>query len=167
MTVLSAGLFFGFVVLCVARFNLLSCYSAYGPFWMKRAKYKYLNAWTGVTFITAALLVPVMITAAEGSGWQFTGFLCPALIAFVAITPDYGRSSLAGPVHSICAGLSALLAILYVLCVVPRFWWTIVVFVVAAALATAYWGKYYWCFWFEMAAFATIFTTVFLMIRAK
>ena len=162
LTALSCALFFGFVVLCVCKYGLLSCYSAYGPAWHKT--YPKFNVWSAVTLVTAALLIPVLLENSEGNPWQFAGFLCPAMLLFVALTPDYGTNPLAGKVHSICAGLGALFSIVYILCVYPSLWWLLVVYVALASLGTLICGKYYWCFWFEMAAYAGIYTTMFLVI---
>lgn len=165
LTALSCAMFFGFVVLCVKKFGLQSCYSAYGPLWGQLTPAAgMLNIWSIVTFVTAFMLVPVMIENADGSPWQFAGFLCPVLILFVALTPDYATNKLAGAIHIVCAVLGAALSIVYILCVAPKFWWVILVYVTAASLATLRYGKWSWDFWFEMAAFAGIYTTVFLML---
>lgn len=162
-TTLSAVLFFGFVILGVLMFGLLSCYSAYGPAW----GYSYPrvpNIWSVVTFVTAVLLVPVLIVAGEGSAWQFTGFLCPAAIAFVALTPDYGTNKLAGKVHTFAAALGAMWSVVFIICVTPALWWLLVLYIGLAGLATVISGIYYWCFWFEMAAYLAIFTAMFVML---
>ena len=164
-TITSAVLFFGFVWFCYRKFGLLTCYSAYGPCWAKTPPWGYkLNPWTAITVITAVLLIPVTIELADGSPWQFAGFLCPALLLFVGLTPDYGRNKMAGIVHSVCAGLAALLSVVYILCVFPQLWWLLVIYVAAAAIATVISGKDYWCLWFELAAYLGIYTTVLLMI---
>ena len=165
LAALSCALFFGFVALCVKKFGLQSCYSAYGPLWAKTEPFSYLfNPWNIITFATAFMLVPVLLENSEGSPWQFAGFLCPALILFVALTPDYAVNKLAGIVHVVCAALGAVFSIVYILCVAPKFWWVILVYVIAASIGTIIYGKWSWNFWFEMAAYAGIYTTVFLLI---
>lgn len=166
LTALSCALFFGFVVLCVKKFGLRSCYSAYGPLWAAIPPFTFtFNPWSIVTLVTAFILVPVTIEVAEGSSWQFLGFLCPALLLFVALTPDYGTNKVAGVVHVVCAGLAALMSVLYILLVTPNLWWIIVVVVALATAASLYTGfKAHWDFWFEMAAYVGIYTTVFLAI---
>ena len=165
LTALSCALFFGFVVLCVKKFGLQSCYSAYGPLWAQvTPSAGMLNIWSAVTLITAFMLVPVLIENADGSPWQFAGFLCPALILFVALTPDYATNKLAGIIHVVCATLGAVFSIIYIIFVAPQFWWLILVYVTLSSLATLYFGKWSWNFWFEMAAYAGIYTTVFLII---
>lgn len=165
LTALSCAMFFGFVVLCVRKFGLLSCYSAYGPLWAQvTPSAGMLNIWSAVTLVTAFMLVPVLLENSEHSPWQFTGFLCPALILFVAATPDYATNKLAGTVHLVCALAGAILSIAYILLVTPRLWWVILVYVLIATACTVIYGKWSWDFWFEMAAFAGIYTTAFLII---
>jgi hypothetical protein len=168
LTIISAATFFGFVAYCWAKFGLLDCYSAYGPAWAKTPPFSWtFNPWSLVTVLTALLLIPVMVEVSSGSNWQFTGFLCPALILFVGLTPDYGHNDLANKVHCICAAVGALFSIVYILAVATHLWWLILVYVVAAAALTLYFGKSYWCFFFEMAAYLGIYTAVFVMIWAK
>ena len=165
LTIASAVMFFGFVYLCIRKFGLLTCYSAYGPSWAKTPPWGYkLNPWTIITVFTAALLIPVTIELSDGTNWQWAGFLCPALLLFVGLTPDYGKSKLANYVHCVCAGLAAILSVVYILCVFPHLWWLLVIYVAIATVGTIICGKDYWCFWFEMAAYAGIYTTVLLMI---
>lgn len=158
----SATLFTAFVILCVAKFGLLSCYSAYGPRFQKPSSF---NLWTVVTGLTAVLLMPVMLDCSAGSAWQFTGFLCTVLLVFVALTPDYATIPLAEKVHLICAIGSAIWAIAYIFCVAPSFWWVPVAWVTLATIASFVTGfRQYWDFWYEMAAFYSIFTTAFILI---
>ena len=165
LTTLSAILFFGFVIISVRKFGLLDCYSAYGPAWGTLTPgIKGFNIWSLVTVLSAFLLVPVSVGVADGSPWQFAGFLCPVLILFVGLTPDYKEDKMAGIIHLVCATLGAVLAIVYILCVFPHLWWLLVLYVVLAVIFTLATGIRFWCFWFEMAAYAGIYTTVFLMI---
>lgn len=168
LTLISAVLFFGFVALCVKKFGLESCYSAYGPHWAKTPPFTWtLNPWNIVTLLTAAMLVPVLITAGEGSPWQFTGFICPAMLLFVALTPDYGRNPLSGKVHSICAAISAVFSVIFLIAIAPKLWWLLLVVYGLAGLCTLYYGKYYWCFFAEMAAYLSIYVGIFIMIFSK
>lgn len=165
-TALSCALFFGFVALCVKKYGLQSCYSAYGPLWAKTPPFSYgFNPWNIVTFLTAFILVPVLIEAGKDNPWQFLGFWCPALLLFVALTPDYGTNKLAGTVHIVCAGLAALLSVLYICFIAPKLWWIIPVVLVLATIASLITGfKKYWDFWYEMAAYVGIYTVTFLMV---
>jgi len=165
LTIISAVMFFGFVAYCWAKFGLLDCYSAYGPCWAKTPPFSWsFNPWSLVTVFTALLLIPVMVELSSGSTWQFTGFLCPALILFVGLTPDYGKNDLANKVHCVCAMVGAAFSIAYILLTATHLWWLLAIYVAIATALTIYYGKYYWCFFFEMAAYISIYTTVFVMI---
>ena len=162
LTGLSCALFFGFVALCVAKFGLQSCYSAYGAKW--REAFPAVNLWSAVTFITAALLIPPILQASQSSPWQAVAFFCPALIMFVAVTPDYATNPSAGILHRVAAGLSALLALVFIITIAPHLWGLPVLFLLLATLATLACGAYSAMFWGEMAAYATIYTAMFLLI---
>ncbi len=162
LTTLSAILFFGFVALCVANFGLQSCYSAYGAKW--REAVPEVNVWSVVTFTTAVLLIPPILQASQGNPWQAVAFFCPALIIFVAVTPDYATNHPAGILHSVAAALSALLSLVFILAIAPHLWGLPVLFVLLATLSTLLCGAFSAMFWGEMAAYATIYTAMFLLI---
>ena len=162
LTGLSCALFFGFVALCVWKFGLHSCYSAYGMLW--REAFPPFNIWSVITFTTAALLIPPILEASKDNPWQAVAFFCPALIMFVAVTPDYGTNPSAGILHSVCAALSALLSLVFIITIAPHLWGLPVLFVLLATFATLLCGAYSAMFWGEMAAYATIYTAMFLLI---
>lgn len=144
----------------VCKYGLLSCYSAYGPKW---AEYK-PNWWMLVTYLAAFLIMPPLLAASKSSDWQFTGFLCPALILFVAVTPDYGRTTTAKLIHGISAPLSAVFSILYIIFVTPHLWWIMVAYLVICGICTLIFGKYSWNFWLELVAFLQTYTVVYLIL---
>ena len=158
---LSAALFFGFVIWCVCRFGLRSCYSAYGP--LCRDNYL-VNWWTVFTFLAPALLMPVLLEASIGKVWQFTGFLCTVCIIFIAFTPNYDRDKKVSTVHSALALLGALWSILYIIFNTPGYWWLLPAYLGACALACVFTGIRTWNFWLEMVAFLATYTAVFLII---
>lgn len=162
-TIISAIIFFSFVVLNVCMFGLKEHYSAYARPWMERSKVSGFNLWSFITILSALLLLPPLLTSSEGSIWQFMGFLCPACITFVGLTPSGNRSKLATKIHSICAPLAALWAILYIFLNVTSFWWIVPTYAVLAGVCTLIFGKWSWDFWFEMAAYLCIYTTLFLI----
>ena len=162
LTILSAILFFGFVALCVWKFGLQSCYSAYGAKW--REVFPAVNIWSVVTFTTAALLIPPILQASAGNPWQAVAFFCPALIMFVAVTPDYATNPSAGILHSVCAATSALLALVFIIAIAPSLWWLPVMYVLLSTVAMFVCGAYSAMFWGEMAAYATIYTAMFIII---
>ena len=162
LTGLSCALFFGFVALCVAKFGLQSCYSAYGPLW--REALPEFNIWSAVTLATAFLLIPPLLESSDGNPWQYTGFLCPALIMFVALTPDYNKGGMPLTVHSFCAAGGALFAVLYIIFVAPQLWWLIVLYLGLATAAMLHCGRWSFVFWYEMAAYAATYTVMFVII---
>ena len=161
LTIISAVLFFGFVVLCITKFGLQSCYSAYGMKW--REAFPPINIWSAVTFTTAALLIPPILEASKDNPWQAVAFFIPALIMFVAVTPDYATNPNAGIVHSACAAISAGLSLLFILLIAPHLWGLIVVYLLVGTLAMLLFGAYTALFWYEMAAYVTIYTAMFLL----
>lgn len=122
------------------------------------------NIWSLVTFTTAILLVPPILQASAGNPWQAVAFFCPALIMFVAVTPDYATNPSAGILHSVCAALSALLSLAFIFTIAPHLWGLPVLYVLLATLAMLLFGAYTAMFWYEMAAYATIYTAMFILI---
>lgn len=162
LTAISCVLFFGFVIYGVCKFGLKDCYSAYGPEWHK--KYPKFNIWTLITFITPMMIMPALFESSAGSVWQFTAFLCLFPMAFVAFTPDYQKGGMAGRLHSISAAMSAVFSILFTIFVAPQLIWFLVGYALAATILTFIFGKKNWLFWFEMAAYASLYTVLFCII---
>jgi hypothetical protein len=162
LTALSCTLFFGFVILCVCKFGLKDCYSAYGPLWHEvNPKF---NIWTLITLITPVMIMPVLLQASEGSIWQFTAFLCLVPMSFVALTPDYQQGGLPGRLHLISAICSAVFSILFTALVTPKYFWILATYAGIALICTFIFGKKNWMFWFEMASYASLYTIIFVMI---
>lgn len=168
LTLISAVLFFGFVAFCWVKFGLQSCYSAYGPLWAKTPPFSWtFNPWSLVTMLVALILIPAIIESAEGSAWQFTAFLCPACIAFVALTPDYVEGGTTLKVHLVCAATAALWGVLYIIFCATSVWWLIPTYLVLAGGAILYFGKWSWNYWLEMAAFLMVYTAMIVMTWPK
>lgn len=158
---ISTALFFGFVIWCVCRFGLRSCYSAYGPLCREHCRVQW---WTIFTFFSAFLLVPVLLEASAGKVWQFSGFLCAACIAFIAFTPNYDRNRSVSTIHSALALLGAFWSVLYIVFNAPGLWWIIPAYFGACTIACLLTGLRTWNFWLEMVAFLATYTTVGIMI---
>ena len=131
LTILSAVLLFGFMGLGIKKYGLLSCYSAYGPLWGK--DFPKLNIWSVVTFITAFLMVPVMLEVSVFSAWQFLGFLAPTSLFLVSISPDYQTNKFSNVLHQIGAW-SAVVAVISFVCIIPHLWWLMIPFFLAAGI---------------------------------
>ena len=162
LAALSAITFFGFVAFCWAKFGLQTCYSAYGPLF--RDNYPF-NWWSFFTSLSAAMLMPVMLSVTQGHVWQFTGFLCCAFIVFIGCTPDYDKNKTILTIHLILAEGAALWAILFILLNAIRLWWLIPAYLAACGICILIFGKKTWNYWLEMAAFLFTYTATFLMIN--
>lgn len=86
-TVASIVILTGFLAISVRKFGLQPSYSAFAPRWKKAAPIHNVNLWSLVTIVVALLFMPGMIQAGAGSPWQFLGFLSPAYLILVALTP--------------------------------------------------------------------------------
>ena len=104
-TFLSMILLVAFNIICLKKFGLLSCYSAYGAKWGDWEKEHHftngLNIWSVITFLTAALLIPPMLTTSAGNPLQFLCFFAPVYLFLVAFTPYYTESKVDNLIHQI------------------------------------------------------------------
>ena len=161
LTSISAAMFVGFVLICIGHFGVQSCYSAYGALWHE--KYPPINIWSVVTFTTAVLLVPVILEASKDNPWQAVAFFCPALLIFVAATPDYLTNTFSRVVHTVSASVSAALSLVFIIVIAPYLWPLIVCYLLFATAGMLIWGEDTAMFWYEMAAYATIYTSMFIL----
>ena len=163
LTSLSAVLFFGFVIIGVMRFGLLSCYSAYGPKWETEIS-GHFNLWSFVTIGTALLIISVAIEIGKTSPWQFLGFLAPASLILVGITPDYQTNTFAYVLHQIGA-LSAVVFIVLYSILIPKLVLVVLGWIGWAVLGSLIYGfKQTWMFWGEMAMYISTYTIMFAAI---
>lgn len=160
--IISCVLFFGFVIYGVCKFGLKDCYSAYGPAWHE--KYPKFNIWSLVTLITPVIIMPALLESSQDSIWQFTAFLCLAPMCFVALTPDYQQGGMSQRIHMISAIMCAVFSILFTVLVAPHLAWFMLGYIVVATICTFVFGKQNWMFWFEMAAYASLYTVLFCII---
>lgn len=162
LVAISCLLFFGFVCYNTGKFGLQDCYSAYGPLWHEQNPK--FNIWSLFTFITPLIMLPAILEASDGSIWQFTSFLCLAPMFFVALTPDYQHHGIQQVIHRVCAAISAVFSILFTALVAPQLAWFMLGYVIIATVCTFAFGKKNWMFWFEMAAYASLYTVLFFLI---
>lgn len=160
LTALSAVLFFGFVILGITKYGLLSCYSAYGPLWHRG--YSKINWWQIITILSALLLVPVLLERKEGDPYQFLGFLAPISLTLVGISPGYQNSTFENIIHQTGAWSAILFIILYML-IVPSLLWIIGVYLVIALIIGLV-LKGTLMFWGEMAMYLSTYTILFNII---
>lgn len=134
-TIISMILFIVFNIICICKYGLLSCYSAYGPKWSEFEKQhprtKGLNIWSLVTFITAALLMLPMIATGTGSALQFLCFFAPLYLFLVAFTPNYNTKKKQNIVHQIGAWMCVTLILIWMFFIVHKWIVIIPVFILA------------------------------------
>jgi hypothetical protein len=151
----SAILFFGFVILSVRKFGLLSCFSAYAPKWKEAYPIHNFNWWSFVTILSAALLIPVLLEQSEGNPLQFTGFLAPLSLFLVGLTPNYQTSKAQNVGHQIGAWSAVALILIYIF-VVPKMLVPVII-LVTVGLVLSLAKKDTVMFWLEMAIYASLY----------
>ena len=123
-TIISMVLFIGFNIICLSKYGLLSCYSAYGPKWAEWEKehpyMKGLNVWSLVTILTAIFLIPPMIITGIGSSLQFLCFFAPLYLFLVAFTPHYNTDKRQNIIHQIGAWTCVVLIFIWLIAVVHK-----------------------------------------------
>lgn len=160
LTIISALMLFGFMGVSVKKYGLLDCYSAYGPLWDKW--YTKLNIWSVITFISAALMIPVMLELSVFSAWQFLGFLAPTSLFAVATSPNYQTDKFANIMHQ-CGAWGAVVAAISYICIIPQLWWiTVALAITALILGLVIRGTL--MFWGEIAVYLSIYIALLIMI---
>lgn len=164
LSALSAIILFGFIFAGVVRWGLLPSYSDYSSKWGEVLPIKNLNLWGLVTFVAAALLMPVMIELGNENVFQFLGFFTPVYLMCVSFTPNWKTDKTEGKLHPIFAYACAVAAFAWILFVVHT-WYVLLgisLFVIATALLSLS-LKSAKVFWLEMIMFAsTYFSLLFV-----
>lgn len=161
LTGLSAVLFFGFIILSVRKFGLLSCWSAYGEKWKDISKSKTSNWWSAVTMLSAAMLMPVLIELSGNPNFQFLGFLAPISLFLVGCTPDYQTNKTQNIVHQIGAWSAVVFILLYIFLIPKMFIFVLFYIVIGLLLSLAKEDTV--IFWLEMAMYLSIYTIIFVI----
>lgn len=160
LTLISAIMLFGFMGIGIKKYGLLSCYSDYGALWGEW--YPKLNIWSVITFITAFLIIPVMLEVSVLNPWQFLGFLAPVSLFWVAGSPNYKDGGFINVMHQVGAWGAVVAALAYV-CIIPHLWWLALPYaVVAVILGIIFKGTL--MLWGEVAVYLTIYTALLMMI---
>lgn len=160
-TVISTILFFGFIILNVFIFGILSSYSAYGTIWGKRKIFG-LNLWSVITIVSAFLLTPPLIDKGIDNPLQFLGFLTPVYLICVGLTPGWEENDKEWMWHSIFAGLCAICALLWIFLVSGNYWPLILILI--EVLITAILTRtliFAFVFWLEMIMFLSTYGALF------
>lgn len=161
LSVLSAIILFGFIFAGVVRWGLLPSYSDYSSKWGEVLPIQNLNLWGIVTFIAAALLMPVMIELGENNILQFLGFFTPVYLMCVSFTPNWKTDKTEGKLHPIFAYACAAAAFAWIL-FIAHTWYVLlgtVLFVLGTALLSLT-LKSAKTFWLEMVMFVGTFLSL-------
>ena len=156
LIIASALMLFEFVIIGVIRYGLLSCYSAYAAKWHEF--FPKLNLWSVVTFLSAALMIPVLVTTGEGSKWQFLGFLAPVFIGMVAASPEYATDKFQWWMHQIGAWGAVCFIIAYI-AIIPQLLWVVIPLAIAGIFNSII-AKGTWMFWMEMVVYLSTYVVL-------
>ena len=166
-TILSLIMLAVFNYICIKKYWLLSCYSAYGMKWdgytKEHPQLKNINLWSLVTIVSAALLLVPMLTSAKDSPLQFLCFFAPLHLFLVGFTPNYTESKNLNAIHQIGAWGAVLCVLLWLFLIVKM--WAVLIpvftlaFVIAIGTRTV---KESYFYYLEMAAYlSTYFVLLF------
>ena len=152
-----------FNFICIRKFGLLSCFSAYGAKWGDWAKTHInmagtTNIWTHITIVSALLLIPPVLTTTIGNQLQFLFFFMPAYLLLVGLTPDYKEDYKHYVYHLIGVGLTALSLIFWLIYAVHKIGILFPVLTLALIIAFAtntFKGS--WIYYLEMTLYLTAY----------
>jgi len=167
-TIISMVLFIGFNIICLKKYGLLSCYSAYGPKWAEWEKEhpatKGINIWSLITIVSAALLIPPMIATAVGNPLQFLCFFAPLYLFLVGLTPNYQEDKKANIIHQIGAWGCVAMILVWLFIIVKK--WVVLLPVFTLALVIGFGTrtiKESITYYLEMAMYISIYLILILM----
>jgi len=154
LTIISTILFFGFIILGVVKFGILTSYSAYSSKWGDAIPIKDMNLWSIVTIISALLLTPPLIESGANDSWQFLGFLTPIYLIVVALTPNWETNNKEHIVHTTFALLCIITSLLW-LFLVKQYYIQLILIMFSIMIAGTVTGTLKRCFvfWLEMLMF--------------
>lgn len=120
LVIISAILLIGFITFGLIKFGVLGSYSAYSAKWYTICPK--ISLWSIVTFVAAALLIPVLIELGEGNNFQFLGFFAPVYLIGVSLTPKWESDKHEHKYHMIFAILCAICGVAWCL-FIAKTWW--------------------------------------------
>lgn len=161
LTTLSATLFFGFTILSVIKFGLLSCYSAYAKCWQPEWHSK-INWWQIVTIISALLIVPVTVFTGEGSNYQFFGFFAPASLLLVGASPEYSTDPFQNVIHQFGAWSAVVFIIAYSIAIPNLLWIIALLMTIALIIGLVIKGTL--MFWAEMGMYLSTYIILYVTV---
>ena len=161
-TILSMLLMMIFNFICIRKYGLLSCYSAYGEKWETYSKEHNIsntNIWSIVTIVSAMLLVPPALVTGEGNNFQFLCFFMPLYLFLVGLTPNY--NVVHKVIHVLGAGLCMLSMLIWLLFIVHQ--WFILLPVTVLAMIISMGTRTLessWLYYLEMIFYLTGYITL-------
>lgn len=163
LTIISTVLFFGFIILSVFKFGILTSYSAYSTQWNKSLPLKNLNLWSIVTIISAFLLTPSLIEVGNDNPFQFLGFFVPVYLIAVGLTPDWETNKKQGFWHTFFAILCAICGIVW-LCLFKTCYIELTFIIIMIVCVGIYTKTLLHCivFWLEMLMFLMVYGSMYL-----
>ena len=138
LTIISFVLLAGFTVWAARLAGAVpSSYSALGTLMDYYYPEAQVNLWSVVTVTAAFNMVPPMIEAGDGSMVQCLGFFAPIYLIIVGLTPKWEQDRKQLWIHRIGAGISAILALLWLTIIREDLGLTFVAMVAALVAGTA------------------------------
>lgn len=161
-TLISAVIFFGFLVISIYKFGIQSSYSAYSTRWFEI--HEDSSVWSYATMAAILFLIPPLVESGDGSTLQFLGFLSPVYLGIVALTPRWKAFKKEHIIHSLFAGLCAIASISWSIFVVHTGMHLVysTAAIVLLGLVTKTLIKSF-TFWAEMIAFVSIYVSLILI----
>lgn len=163
LAIISMSLLFGFILIGMVKFDILGSYSAYSTKWYSVCPS--VSLWSIVTFISAALLIPILIELGENNSLQFLGFFAPVYLIAVSLTPRWESNEEEHKYHMIFAILCALCGVAWCLFVAGT-WEYLLIW----TLCWIYWGittktlKSSLTLIGELIAFSTIYVSLIVLL---
>jgi len=158
-TILSFLMMTVFNFICIKRYGLLSCYSAYGEQWANEKKsLNAINIWSLVTIVSALLLVPPILVSSDGHPLQFLCFFTPLYLFLVGITPDYNKVKAHNRLHMTGVILCVISVLFWLFFVVHRLVILFPVYILALVIGmgTRTFDKS-WLYYLEMVMYLTAY----------
>ena len=161
-TILSLLLLVGFSVWAAQiKGEIPTSYSALGTDVGEYFPGAAVNPWSIATFAAAFLMAPPMVDAGDGSLWQCLGFFAPIYLIVVALTPDWEKDRRQRIIHRVGAGISAVMALLWLVIVRGDLGLTFVVYVAAMVAGTVSRSiERCWVFWLEVGLFLSVYSSL-------
>ena len=107
-------------------------------------------------------MIPVLLECGENNPWQFLGFLAPVSLFAVAMSPNYKTNKTENIIHQ-CGAWCSVAFILAYLFFIPDLLWIVFPYILIA-LILSFIFKGTSTLWFEVAAYLSIYTAMFLTI---